>query len=88
MWASLVAALVSALCYGVASVMQAVAVRSASRRPARIQEGDPAAARVDPGLLVRLLGQWRFLASLLIDIVGSWPSSWRCGGCRYSPCRP
>jgi drug/metabolite transporter (DMT)-like permease len=70
MWASLVAALVSAFCYGVASVMQAVAVRSASRRPARIREGDPAAARVDPGLLVRLLGQWRFLASLFIDIIG------------------
>ena len=70
MWASLVAALVSALCYGVASVIQAVAVRSASRRPARIREGDPAAARVDPGLLVRLLGQWRFLASLGIDIIG------------------
>jgi len=70
MWASLVAALLSALCYGVAAVMQAVAVRSASRRSARIQDGDPAAARVDPGMLVRLLGQWRFLASLCIDIVG------------------
>jgi drug/metabolite transporter (DMT)-like permease len=70
MWASLAAALVSALCYGVAAVMQAVAVRSASRRSARIEEGDPAAARVDPGLLVRLLGQWRFLASLCIDIIG------------------
>jgi drug/metabolite transporter (DMT)-like permease len=70
MWASLVAALLSALCYGAASVMQAVAVRSASRRSARIQDGDPAAARVDPGLLVRLLGQWRFLASLCIDIIG------------------
>jgi drug/metabolite transporter (DMT)-like permease len=70
MWASLVAALLSALCYGVAAVMQAVAVRSASRRSARIQDGDPAAARVDPGLLVRLLGQWRFLASLCIDIIG------------------
>src|SRR3984885_12725221 len=42
----------------------------ASRRSARIEDGDPAAARVDPGLLVRLLGQWRFLASLCIDIVG------------------
>jgi drug/metabolite transporter (DMT)-like permease len=70
MWASLVAALLSAVCYGVAAVMQAVAVRSASRRSARIEDGDPAAARVDPGLLVRLLGQWRFLASLCIDIVG------------------
>jgi drug/metabolite transporter (DMT)-like permease len=70
MWASLAAALVSAFCYGVASVMQAVAVRSASRREARLREGDPAATRVDPGLLVRLLGQWRFVASLCIDIVG------------------
>jgi drug/metabolite transporter (DMT)-like permease len=70
MLASLVAALVSAFCYGIASVMQAMAVRSASLRPARIEEGDPAAARVDPGLLVRLMGQWRFLASLCIDIVG------------------
>ncbi len=70
MWASLVAALVAALCYGVAAVMQAVAVRSASRRPERIQEGDPSAARVDPGLLVRLLRQWRFLASLCIDMIG------------------
>ena len=40
MWASLVAALVSALCYGVAAVMQAVAVRSASRRSDRIQDGE------------------------------------------------
>ncbi len=70
MLASLVAALLSAICYGIAAVMQAVAIRSASRRPARIREGDPAAARVDPGLLVRLLGQWRFLASLAIDILG------------------
>jgi drug/metabolite transporter (DMT)-like permease len=50
--------------------MQAVAIREASRRPARIREGDPAAARVDPGLIVRLLGQWRFIASIGIDFVG------------------
>jgi len=70
MLASLVAALASALCYGIAAVMQAMAVRSASRRPARIRDGNPAADRVDPGLIVRLLGQWRFLASLGIDIIG------------------
>jgi len=70
MLASLVAALVSAFCYGVAAVMQAMAIRSASRRPARIRDGSPAAGRVDPGLLVRLLRQWRFLASLAIDIIG------------------
>jgi drug/metabolite transporter (DMT)-like permease len=67
---SLVAGLVSALCYGVASVMQAMAIRSASRLPARVREGDPAAGRVDPGLIIRLLRQWRFLASLAIDIIG------------------
>ncbi len=70
MLASLVAALVSALCYGVAAVMQAMAIHSTSRRPARIRDGSPAADRVDPGLIVRLLGQWRFLASLGIDILG------------------
>jgi drug/metabolite transporter (DMT)-like permease len=70
MLASMVAALVSALCYGVAAVMQAIAIQSASRRPARIEAGDAAAGQLDPGLLVRLLGQWRFLASLGIDIVG------------------
>jgi drug/metabolite transporter (DMT)-like permease len=67
---SLIAALVSALCYGVAAVMQAMAIRSASRRPARVREGDPAAGRVDPGLIIRLLHQWRFVLSLLIDIIG------------------
>ena len=70
MLASLVAALTSAFCYGVAAVMQAMAIRSTSRRPARIRDGSPAAGRVDPGLIVRLLGQWRFLASLGIDILG------------------
>jgi drug/metabolite transporter (DMT)-like permease len=70
MLASLVAALTSAFCYGVAAVMQAMAIRSASRRPERIRDGGPAADRVDPRLLVHLLGQWRFLASLGIDIIG------------------
>jgi drug/metabolite transporter (DMT)-like permease len=70
MWASLVAALVSAFCYGIAAVMQAMAIRSASRRQARLREGDPAAGRVDPGLLVRLLGQWRFVVSIGIDLIG------------------
>jgi drug/metabolite transporter (DMT)-like permease len=69
MWASLIAALLSAFCYGIASVMQAMAVRSASRRPARIREGDPAAGRIDPSLLVRLLGYWRFIISIGIDLL-------------------
>src|SRR5260370_24426972 len=70
MLASLVAALVSAFCYGIAAVLQAIAIQSASRRPARIRAGDAAADRVDPGLVVRLLGQWRFIVSLGIDLVG------------------
>jgi drug/metabolite transporter (DMT)-like permease len=66
---SLVAALVSAFCYGVASVMQAIAVRSASRRPAHVKTGEVGPG-VDPGLVVRLLRQGPFLASLGIDVVG------------------
>lgn len=65
---SLLAALLSALCYGVASVMQAIAVRAASRRSkaqvARAGEG------IDAGLLVRMARQWLFLASVAIDLVG------------------
>jgi drug/metabolite transporter (DMT)-like permease len=67
MLASLLAALVSAFCYGIAAVMQAIAVRGASRRPA--DEGD-VAGRVDPGLVVRMLRQGPFLASIAIDLVG------------------
>ena len=61
MLVSLIAALVAALCYGVASVMQAIAVREASRRHQ---------AGVDPGLVPRLLHQWRFVASVAIDTLG------------------
>ena len=70
MWASLVAALVAALCYGVASVMQAVAVRAASRRTANRSQPASPLGEVDPGLIVRLLGQWRFLISLGLDMLG------------------
>jgi drug/metabolite transporter (DMT)-like permease len=68
MLASLLAALVSALCYGIASVMQAIAVRSASHRT-EAAAGEPGQG-VDPGLVVRMLGQGPFLASILIDLVG------------------
>jgi drug/metabolite transporter (DMT)-like permease len=75
MLASLVAALVSAFCYGIAAVMQAIAVRSVSRRPSEItrRNGNPvarAASSVDPGLVVRMLRQGPFIASLGIDLVG------------------
>jgi drug/metabolite transporter (DMT)-like permease len=61
---SLIAAIVAALLYGVASVMQAIAVRAASHKSAA------AAGGVDPGLVVRLLHQWRFVASICLDALG------------------
>jgi drug/metabolite transporter (DMT)-like permease len=68
MLVSLVAAVTAALCYGIASVMQAIAVRAASRRSAAA--AGAAGQGVDPGLLVRMLRQGLFLASMAIDIVG------------------
>jgi drug/metabolite transporter (DMT)-like permease len=68
MLASLVAALVAAFCYGVASVMQAIAVRYASRQPAA--PAGEAGVPVDPGLVIRMLRQGPFIASLGIDLVG------------------
>src|SRR5271166_5382101 len=62
---SLIAAIVAALLYGVASVMQAIAVRAASNKPAKDASGG-----VDPGLVVRLLHQWRFVASICLDALG------------------
>jgi drug/metabolite transporter (DMT)-like permease len=67
--ASLIAAVVAPLFYGVASVMQAMAVRTASR-PARAAAGGGAFAAVDPGLVVRMFRQWRFVASLGLDMLG------------------
>src|SRR5260370_13131419 len=58
-WLSLASALAAACCFGVASVIRALAARAASR----------GSARVSPGLLVRMLGQWRFVASLVLDLV-------------------
>jgi drug/metabolite transporter (DMT)-like permease len=66
MLASLTAALVAALFYGIASVMQSVAAHEASNRP----QADADAGGVDPGLLPRMLRQWRFVASLCLDTLG------------------
>jgi drug/metabolite transporter (DMT)-like permease len=63
---SLIAALLAALCYGVASVMQAVAVREASNR----SQAQASAGGLDAGLVPRMLGQWRFVASVVIDLLG------------------
>jgi drug/metabolite transporter (DMT)-like permease len=65
MLVSLIAAVVAALCYGVASIMQAIAVRDSSTRGQQ-----DAGAGMDPGLLPRLLHQWRFVASIVIDGLG------------------
>jgi drug/metabolite transporter (DMT)-like permease len=65
MLVSLVAGVVAALCYGIAAVMQAVAVRAASTR-----DTAEATAGVDPGLLPRMLRNWRFIASIIIDTFG------------------
>src|SRR5271166_2559251 len=45
--------------------MQAIAVRAASNKPAE----DPSGG-VDPGLVVRLLHQWRFVVSICLDTLG------------------
>ena len=63
------AALVAALCYGVAAVMQAMAVRAASRRTAD-SANKSRLGTVDPGLVVRMLHQWPFIASLGLDLIG------------------
>ncbi len=65
MLVSLIAAIVAALLYGIAAVMQAIAVRAASNRPA-----EDASGGVDPGLVMRLLHQWRFVVSMCLDALG------------------
>jgi drug/metabolite transporter (DMT)-like permease len=69
MLASMVAAVVAAFCYGVAAVMQAIAVRYASRQPASTGAREPGAP-VDPGLVIRMLRQGPFVASIGIDMIG------------------
>ncbi len=65
MLVSLIAAVIAAVCYGVASVMQAIAVRVASQR-----DPEKTSAGVDPALVVRMLRQWRFLVSICLDMLG------------------
>jgi CTP synthase len=66
MLASLIAAVIAALCYGVASIMQAIAVREASTRSLAAAQ----AGGIDPSLVPRLLHQWRFAVSVVIDLCG------------------
>lgn len=60
MWVGLISALFAALCYGVASTVQAVVAQGT--------EDDKHG--VDPRLLIRLLRQWKYLASIALDLVG------------------
>jgi drug/metabolite transporter (DMT)-like permease len=64
--------MVAAVCYGIAAVMQAMAARAASRRASQDVSGGHASlvGRVDLGLVVRMMRQWRFIASLGLDLVG------------------
>jgi len=65
---SLLAALLSAVCYGIASVLQAISVRAASRRS--VAQVGAAGQGVDAGLLVRMLRQGLFLGSMALDLLG------------------
>lgn len=56
---SLVGAVAAAVCFGLASVLQAMAARSVGGGGA-----------VDPRLLVRVLGQWRYVAGIGLDLLG------------------
>ncbi|WP_406459231.1 hypothetical protein OG782_23230 [Streptomyces sp. NBC_00876] len=58
----MICALGSAVCFGTASVLQAVAARAASE--------PGAGAGVDPALLLRALRQWRYVAGLALDGLG------------------
>lgn len=55
-------ALGAALCYGTASVLQAIAARAAAR--------PDSGAGVDPALLLRAVRQWRYVAGLALDGLG------------------
>ncbi|MDN5918297.1 MAG: hypothetical protein L0I76_24905 [Pseudonocardia sp.] len=60
MWWGWLASFASALCYGLASVVQALAARA-----------EPATTRgVDPMLLVRLVQRWRFVVGIGLDLAG------------------
>ncbi|MFJ7206308.1 hypothetical protein ACIQWR_22580 [Streptomyces sp. NPDC098789] len=57
----MVCALAAAVCFGTASVLQAVAARAAE---------PGTGSGVDPALLLRALRQWRYLAGLGLDGIG------------------
>ncbi|WP_344071430.1 hypothetical protein [Streptomyces crystallinus] len=73
----MICALGSAVCYGTATVLQAVAARAASASAAGSEPGAEAGAGsgaaeagVDPALLLRAVRQWRYIAGLGLDGLG------------------
>jgi drug/metabolite transporter (DMT)-like permease len=60
MWWGLLCALLAAVAYGVGSVMQAIGAKSTSDD----------SYGVDPRLLIRVLGQWKYVVGLGLDILG------------------
>ncbi len=68
----MVCALGAAVCFGTATVLQAVATRAAAD-PGGTPDGDGAgggAAGAGAALLLRAVGQWRYLAGLALDGLG------------------
>ncbi|MCX5376389.1 hypothetical protein [Streptomyces sp. NBC_00091] len=65
----MVCALGAAVCFGTASVLQAVAARAAARPGAGTGAGARASG-VDAALFLRAVRQWRYLAGLGLDAVG------------------
>ncbi|WP_328692177.1 hypothetical protein OHA74_25785 [Streptomyces phaeochromogenes] len=73
----MVCALGAAVCFGTATVLQAIAARAAAREPE--SPGSPSgssggssggASGVDAALLLRALREWRYIAGLALDGVG------------------
>lgn len=65
----MICALGSAVCYGTATVLQAVAARAASAAGSGAGPGSRGAG-VDPALLLRAVRQWRYVAGLGLDGLG------------------
>ncbi|WP_405547860.1 hypothetical protein OG478_21280 [Streptomyces phaeochromogenes] len=69
----MVCALGAAVCFGTATVLQAIAARAAARGPE--SPGSPSgssagASGVDAALMLRALREWRYIAGLALDGVG------------------
>jgi len=64
----MVCALGAALCFGTATVLQAIAARAAAAPAA--DEDDSGSSGVDAALLLRALREWRYIAGLALDGVG------------------